>query len=725
MAKEFGNLTYANYSPQYVGQDIEGIKALSAKADESYNTNLGRQDAMELAINDLYSKVRSQNSPYVKAAYDKAQVDLKSIKDSGRWEDAQYKIQKSAKDFAMNNNVKGALMDKQAYDSWLSELNKKVGMKPEEGGITTEQRDNAVRMSLNNPTNKQQAKFNNETLSFDGIFKGYSPVKYRDIGTRMFDLAKDWKADETPFLVNRKEAKYIPSLGGYFTTLSNERVDEAEVNKALRQSIMSNPEDMAYIQEQEMFHKENNFKNSDGTYRTPDETDIQKLGYTKEYLAKEGIDIDSLNAKDKESLYNNISRNKTLDSYIEPASSKASYDKIKAHYVKDWISEVYLKDKLRKKAEEESATAGIETFANDKVDNVSMTQGLEGTALEGVEFDDSGNLKAAKMGDKAKVIGMEGTPVIGDDGKAKRDSKGNIIRYKHGSFDMKTNQDRVNFIINLQKQNPALKGLTPRQVAEAYSMANQSGTQISNESHSLGGLNTKKITSDLVKDLNGRQILVDDEQGDGTLSGAIEKLGLSEDEVKEKLLQAQTVSVLPTSNNRPGSYKVQIQDSKGIPRTVTISTSNEQQSYYDVVDKMAQNEKTGKTGFTTFVAQDPNKINKNKGKIDDYTTSEYGSVTAIVPDNKGGYMYSTRGGKIYSKEDTDNYIKVSKQTKEQLEQAGAIFTDDGRLMQNLSGKEIMKDATTNWLGSPYNIKNRVNKSKNPIEFIDESDIEEQ
>ncbi len=183
------------------------------------------------------------------------------------------------------------------------------------------------------------------------------------------------------------------------------------------------------------------------------------------------------------------------------------------------------------------------------------------------------------------------------------------------AFNALKNLERIKFINKLQNDNSSLQGKSQKEVVEAYTKANQSGTQISNDSHSLGGLNTKKISQDVINDLGGRQILVDDQQGDGTLQGALSKLDLSEDEIKERLLNAKSTSIMPISNNKPGSFKFQIQDTKGVPHTVTISGSNEQQSYYDVAAKMADYEKSGQTGFKQFSAQDPDKINNNSGKI--------------------------------------------------------------------------------------------------------------
>lgn len=720
MAKQFGNLSYANYSPQYVGQDIEGIKALSKKSDEDYNNNLASLDKMDILENELYQKVDPKDAQYVKDVIEKSKNNLESIRNSGRYEDAQYLLNKSAKDLAMDNNLTGAIQWKQNKDATIKEIQDRVGKDEKENGITQEQADNSIRMIQNNPQNKKKVIWNPETLTFDNKFQGYTPVKYKDIGKEANDFLKDWKADTK--VIDGK------SINGYYNNITKEWADQDQMNKAASQYIQSNSENKSYMDEQDMFHKDKNFKNPDGTFRNVDNNDLFKVGLTNEKFKKEtGQDLDTLTPQQKEGAYYNLLRNHTLLNYTNPSADKYSYNKDTEKNVKDWISEVYMKDALKKKNDEEATTQGIETFGNDKIDNSLIKEGLSGTPLEGSTFSDDGKLIGETTGNIRPMTGLEIGQVYkkynttpDSFGKASEMASAEInagIQQKD-AFNAPKNLEKIKFINKLQQDNPSLKDKSQKEVVEAYSLANKSGTQISNDSHSLGGLNTKKISQDVVNDLGGRQILVDDIQGDGTLKGALSKLDLNEDEIKERLLNAKSTSIMPISNNKPGSFKFQIQDTKGVPHTVTISGSNEQQSYYDVASKMAENEKKGQTGFKTFIAQDPDKINKNNGKINDNTQSEYGSVTQIVSDNKGGYQYDTRGGKIYNENETNTWLKTHNLTKEQAQNEGAIFVGN-RLMQNLSGKEIMKNSTENWLNSTYNIKNRVKDTKNPIEFTDD------
>lgn len=697
MARTFGNLTYGDYQPQYVGQDIEGIKAISQKANESYDANLGAQNAMDILQNEDMRKVRPEDAPTVKAAYDKAQADLKSIKDSGRWEDSEYKIRKVAKDYAMNNDVLGAKEKKANYDAWLADLNKRVGMKPEEGGITTEQRDNAVRLSTTNPANNQPVKWNPETLKYEGQFRGYTPVKYQDIGAKMFALAKDWKASTEP--ITLPDGRVVRNTAnGYQDVTTKEYVNEDEINKNLRTVILANPEDKAYIEEQEMFHKENNFKNPDGTYREANNNDLAKIGIHNSDLQKEGIDINMLTPEQKSNLYQTVIRNKTLDSYTNPAAAKESYAKYKTTYLKDWISEAYLKDKLKNKEQEESIK--LETAVSDKKDNKIIENPLEGTPLDGAEFNDDGSLKATKI----EGIGSY------------------VATGKVGGLDLERSKKQVEFIVGIQKDNPSLKGLSPKEVSEAYAQARQNSAQYSNRAKVITAFNTPSVTKSIVDDLTGRSFEVQGGGTDNTLTGAIKDLGLNEDQIRERLLAAKTNSIVPSKN---GAYKFQIQDSDGKPREVIISANQIQQKYHEAISKISANEKNGKTGYHQFVAQDPLKINLNKGNVDDRTKSEFATYTQIRKDEDGSvtgtpgsYYNDTRGGRILSKAVTENFLKQNPQlknyTKEQLLENGVVFTPDGRLVESLSAEQMENESTESYVGSKYFKQFRKKETNNPL-----------
>ncbi len=718
MAKQFGNLTYADYSPQYVGQDIEGVKALAKKSDEDYNNNLASMDKMDILENEMYQRVDPKDAEYVKNAIEKSKNNLASIKNSGRYEDAQYLLNKSAKELAMDNNLTGAMQWKQNKDATIKEIQDRVGKSDKENGITQQQADDSIRMIQNNPDNKKKVVWNPETLTFDNKFVGYTPKKYVDIGSMANDFLKDWKPDTK--VIDGK------SVNGYYNNISHEWASQDDMNKSAKEYINANAEAKSYMDEQDMFHKEKNFRNSDGSYRSVNNNDLANLGLTNSKFEKEtGVSLDTLTPQQKEGAYFNLLRNHTLLNYTNPSADKYSYDKDTEHNVKDWIQEVYMKDALRKKASEEELGKS-ETFDTNKEDNKNLTQG---TPLEGIDltsdFDTSGNLIPKTTGRVRKMTDKEEQDIYKKYGTT-RDGVGKAAELAQAEidagvqqpdvFDWNTNHKNMASILKLQKENPELQGLKPKQVMEAYIEARKNSTQQSQVAKSLNGLDTKKITNDVINNLNGREIVVDG-KSDGTLTGALSTLNLSsKDDITEMLKDAKSNSILPVG----GKFLFQIKDKDGVDHEVTISGSKEQQAYYDAPTKMAELENKGETGEGTFMAQDPDKISKNKGNINDNTKSEYGYKTQIVTDVSGKKVMKTTGGKFVTKDAKETKAYLDYKLKQLGEQNGKDFINNltivnGRVTTSNNPNEIMDESHSNWKNSEYNMSNRVKETKNPIE----------
>lgn len=696
MAKEFGGLSYANYTPQYVGQDIEGINQIAQKKNQDYDNNITKADAMSIAINNLYTQVRPEDAPTVKAAADKAINDLQSVKDSGDWENSQYKINKVAKDFALNNVIKGAVQKKSAYDTWLADLNNKVGKDEKEGGITTDQRDRAIMLSNANPDNNKPVEWDNEKLKYNNMFKGYTPVPYRDLGKEANDFMKDAKPSQE--IINGK------TVSGYISPITEKFVDKEQLQKEAIQFLQNNPKNMAYLDEQAMFHHSDNFKNPDGTYKPVTNTDLARVGYTQEALdkvAKEtgvpSIDLTKLTPKEKFNKYYEAIKQHELYNATNPSAGKYSFVEDKANYLKNWMQQDLMKHKWKMEGSQVNGGALPQTYDTNKQDNLQIPDLIKGTPFEGLGKDDfttTGDLKP-KMKNTSEVIGLSGTSIKGS----------GINTIYHNGLDTETNNKRLLFIQNLQKDNPELQSLKPSQVFDAYVEARKNSQQLSQKEYSTYGLNTKKLTESVVNNLGGRDIHVEG-KGNGTLSEALDLLGLSNvDDIKKALKEAKSNTILPVG----GNYKFQIMDSKGNPKEVTISGSNEQKDAYAIPTKMAELENKGETGEGTF----------------NHNGEEYGYKTQIVSTPKGK-EFQTTGGKLFTEKQTKDFLNkvVQKYGEEGAKQYLANRTFIGnRITEDKNASELMLESHNQWLNSPYNIPFQEKETKNPIEFDENSNDE--
>lgn len=404
MGKQFGDLSYANFSPQYVGQDVEGIRVVAKEKHDMYNTNLAEADKLDILRNELYQKVKPEDAVHVKAAIDLASKNLEDIKTSGRWENASYVLQKTAKDLAMDNNVIGAVKKKQNQDANIAEIDSRIGLGEDKNGISSDTANDAKRQILSNPENNKTIRWNPETASYENQFQAFSPVKDIDVGAMVEKFQKDWKPNTQ--LINGVETK-VP---GYYNTVTRESVGSVEdLNKITAQFIQNNTDANAYMNQKEAFHKSKAFGDGKGNFKDVSNTDLERVGLTQskytegtathytdgtpiydangkgiQYLIKDnkgkllpekvvdtttGKDLNSLSAREKEAYYYKYLRADALFNYTNPSSEKNSYTKDKETYMRDITSDIYLRERLSNQSSNAQGVSGTMAPSENTVVN--------------------------------------------------------------------------------------------------------------------------------------------------------------------------------------------------------------------------------------------------------------------------------------------------------------------------------------------------------------------
>lgn len=358
MAKIFNDLAYGQFVPTYAGIPLEAAEKTAEVLDTRFRENKDAQDQLEIMIDNL--NVRDQNRPHIQAALERAKGQLAEIKQNGDWENAGFKVKAAAKEFAMDKGVQGALQDKAQYDAYSQDLDKR--MKEEKIDGVTYQNAKAYAAKMN----QKQVEYDPVTGSYKNIFSGYTPQNSPDIQKAMFEMGEKWKASEAPLnieYVNKagvktnSEVKYDPQLKGYKIVGTNEVMSESELQSGLRQAVLANPKYAGYLRESLMFEKGLKFGNPDGgsiitiqdifsndpakgALITMSEADARKaiteLGYDYDEVAADPAMV--------EGLYNQISLNKSIDGYVNPAASAYSYSKEKHNYLTDHVLLQSMKD---------------------------------------------------------------------------------------------------------------------------------------------------------------------------------------------------------------------------------------------------------------------------------------------------------------------------------------------------------------------------------------------
>lgn len=387
----FDDFTYTQFVPQFVGSNVAQIGAISNVLQDQYNKNIADQDNLELTINSLPH--RAINSPGIEEALQKAKNNIKSITDSGRWEDAGQLIKESAKQLATDKKIKGIVEDKKRYDDWISKLTEKRN----KGEIDSTSYKNAIRYS--NALNGQPVNIDDETGDTNNLFSGMDVTNTIDLTKQALEIANGWKSNEEPFILstdkdgNPVEVKWRKDIQGFYTTGSNEYVSEDEIVSGVTRALMNKPENINYVNQQLMFDRFNRLaeKDEEGNYLLNEENnltyrhiipeDLQDMGLSGDEIGKvleSGVDLDQF--------YNDYFVNDSFRKSVLPAAMKHGFRKVKEKLTLDNFSLENYKQKNRKRLEEfkfdmENPISNL--ILNDEMTSFTLPSGeSEGDVIE-------------------------------------------------------------------------------------------------------------------------------------------------------------------------------------------------------------------------------------------------------------------------------------------------------------------------------------------------------
>jgi hypothetical protein len=229
--KIYGDLSYANVQPTYVGAPITELDSLGQKLEQDYNVSLEARDKLQMAAANM--RLLDKDNPILQKAIGDIDTQLKEYEQKGNWEAAQLSIRDAAKNFATNPLLKAAFEDKQQYDAWQKDL-------LENKNILDSDKSYAIQRTKLENTN--QLEFDPETGKFKNRVNVYTAPEYVDANKEIQAVIKDMNPS------TREKLLQAASTRGYLVSGDIKELTKDQLRKAAEDVVMSSEKTKSYLQ---------------------------------------------------------------------------------------------------------------------------------------------------------------------------------------------------------------------------------------------------------------------------------------------------------------------------------------------------------------------------------------------------------------------------------------------------------------------------------------------
>jgi hypothetical protein len=229
--KIYGDLSYANVQPTYVGAPITELDSLGQKLEQDYNVSLEARDKLQMAAANM--RLLDKDNPILQKAISDIDTQLKDYEQKGNWEAAQLSIRDAAKNFATNPLLKAAFEDKQQYDAWQKDL-------LENKNILDSDKSYAIQRTKLENTN--QLEFDPETGKFKNRVNVYTAPEYVDANKEIQAVIKDMNPS------TREKLLQAASTRGYLVSGDIKELTKDQLRKAAEDVVMSSEKTKSYLQ---------------------------------------------------------------------------------------------------------------------------------------------------------------------------------------------------------------------------------------------------------------------------------------------------------------------------------------------------------------------------------------------------------------------------------------------------------------------------------------------
>lgn len=273
MPNPFESVSFAKYTPTYVGAPLEQFAKTAEVLNQRYEENKDSMDQLDIAMSNI--PVEDADTPILKARLDKTRDIFKSTLDKGDFENAGNVVKTAFKEFATDGAVKAASDNYNIRQKTKAELRDAY----EKGTLSATQYADRTR------------RFN----QYDGIGSpdelGFYNKYDFDMGAKRVDLDEfaakalhGYKADTTS--KSGTGVNYSSAEEQLIGIASSQTTNQVQISNGTRgkfvleDQLKNNPDAMAYIQDEVRIHNENN---PDNPITTDQFIDDYAMDYVKRY----------------------------------------------------------------------------------------------------------------------------------------------------------------------------------------------------------------------------------------------------------------------------------------------------------------------------------------------------------------------------------------------------------------------------------------------------------
>ena len=273
MPNPFENVSFAKYTPTYVGAPLEQFAKTADVLNQRYEENKDAIDQLDIAMSNI--PVEDADTPILKARIDKTRDIFKSTLDKGDFENATNVVKTAFKDFAMDGAVKAASENYTIRQKTKAELRDAY----EKGSLSATQYGDRTKRF-----NQYEGIGNPDELGFYNRYEFDMGAKRVDLDEFAAKALHGFKADTisksgTGINYGSPEEQMM-GVAKSQTTNQIQISDGTKGKFVLEDQLKNNPDAMAYIQDEVRIHNENN---PDNPITADQFIDDYAMDYVKRY----------------------------------------------------------------------------------------------------------------------------------------------------------------------------------------------------------------------------------------------------------------------------------------------------------------------------------------------------------------------------------------------------------------------------------------------------------
>lgn len=474
------------FKSTYQGIPLKEIAETAEALNQRYYENKGVMDKLEIYMDTL------ELLPNSESVRDNMTNYLKTVKDdiikNGNYENASVVLSEAVKNIYKDKNLALEIKKKQKFDTWSTELYKRVGEDSSKQGILSSDYEREVERVL-------RSNVAGQPLELRGV-----PTRY-NIAERYNSIIKGFQGSSEPIEFTAPDgtktfATFDPTMREYYVTGKRDHVDRNVVENTAINMILQDPQVMEMINRDIEFELEALGDNiSVDKLNNSGVTNRDLLGYYGIYKDENYLQLNTTNAlstlididKDKgflQKVYEMKRKESTIKDSIGALVERESYDRITPEYHKrDMFMAEYThrlaleRDRINKANDFTMPGFKVEIPLNNKVypssidnmysqienitDNIPKLYKDIGIRFKNGVYKNEGDTKNKKL---TYVTDKKKWMVYDDINKTYSDVKDEILVQEINTLN--DQKRRLDYLEDLNKELLTSAGYTPKEISE-------------------------------------------------------------------------------------------------------------------------------------------------------------------------------------------------------------------------------------------------------------------